>query len=110
MPNAQDIWRFGIGVQYEVFRGVTLLTNFTWEEAGIKASSLTPLFFDTDEYNVGAGVTIKRGAWQLTIGSGMSFNNTRRVGTAKNPFFPGRYSLEWTPFGVQLTRRFDTEI
>lgn len=110
VPDAQDIWRFGFGVQYEVFTGITLLTGFAWEGAGVKALSLTPLFFDTDEYMIGAGITIERSRWQLTVGSGVSFNNSRRVGTKKNPFFPGRYSLDWTPFGVQLTRKFDMEI
>jgi long-subunit fatty acid transport protein len=107
VDDARDIWRFGTGMLYEFFPGIKLLTAFSWEQAGIKASSLTPIFFDTEEYIIGTGISVERGRWRLTIGSNMVFNTSRKVSADKNAFFPGRYDLHWIPFAIQFTRRLD---
>jgi hypothetical protein len=51
-----------------------------------------------------AGVTIKRGAWKIHLLGGWSYAESRHVTASRNPFFPGRYSLDQAIYGLQVTR------
>jgi long-chain fatty acid transport protein len=103
--DARDRFRLGAGLQYKVFPWMTLQVGFSWEQWALTESSLSPTLPDLTEYYVfPAGVTIERGVWKVHLLGGWSYVESRRVTAERNPFFPGRYSLDQAIFGLQVTR------
>jgi long-subunit fatty acid transport protein len=103
--EARDRFRLGAGLQYKVFPWMTLQVGFSWEQWALTESSLSPTLPDLTEYYMfPAGVTIKQGAWKIHLLGGWSYVESRHVTADKNPFFPGRYSLDQAIFGLQVTR------
>ena len=106
VADAKDRWRLGTGVQYEFLPGIKFRASFAYEPWAIKDSSLTPTLADTTDYIFPLGLSIERGDWRVDLGGALSHTETRRASRAENPFFAGRYDLDMTLFGVQVTRRF----
>jgi len=105
--DARDRFRVGAGLQYVLYPGVTVQVGFSWERWAIKSSSLAPTLFDLTQYLMfPAGISIDRGPWQIHVAVGQSYAESRRVTADRNPFSPGRYSLDQAVFGMQVTYRF----
>jgi len=103
--EVRDGFRFGGGIQYVLWPGVTLSTGVSWEPWAIKASSLSPTLPDLTEYTLfPVGVTLDRGSWSVSLAAGWGYIVSRRVTAARNPRFPGTYDLDQAFFGLQLTR------
>ena len=101
---AKDRWRLGAGVQYEVFDGVKLRAGFSYEPWAIEDNSLAPTLSDTTDFLFPFGLSIERGQWIVDVTGGLTHTEKRRASTSENPFFPGRYKLDETVFGFQITR------
>ena len=106
VADAKDRWRLGAGVQFEILQGVKFRAGFAYEPWAIKDSSLAPTLADTTDYLFPVGLSIERGGWTVDLAGSVAHTETRRASLAENPFFAGRYSLDETIFGVQMTRRF----
>ena len=103
--EARDRFRLGGGLQYKILPWMTLQVGFSWEQWALTESSLSPTLPDLTEYYMfPAGVTIARGAWKVHLLGGWSYVESRHVTADRNPFFPGRYSLDQAIFGLQVTR------
>ena len=88
---------------------MTLQVGFSWEKWALTESSLSPTLPDLTEYYMfPAGVTIERGAWKVHLLGGWSYVESRHVTATRNPYFPGRYSLDQAIFGLQVTRLLGT--
>jgi long-subunit fatty acid transport protein len=107
--DARDRFRLGGGLQYKVFRWMTVQVGFSWERWALEDSSLSPTLPDLTEYYMfPTGVTIERGAWKVHLLAGWSYIESRHVSADRNPFFPGRYSLDQSIFGLQVIRLLGT--
>ena len=106
--DAKDRWRVGAGMQLEIMRGVKFRVGFSYEPWAIKDASLVPTLADTTDYLFPIGLAIERSGWQIDLGGGASHTETRYATRDENPRAPGRYSLDYTVFGVQVTRLFDS--
>ena len=108
VSDAKDRWRVGAGVQYEFLPGIKFRVGIAYEPWAIKDSALAPTLADTTDIIFPMGVSIERGDWQVDFAGSLSHTETRRASRSENPNFAGRYGLDFTIFGVQLTRRFGT--
>ncbi len=108
VADAKDRWRLGAGVQFEIMDGVKFRAGFSYEPWAIKDSSLAPTLADTTDYLFPVGLSIERGGWTIDLAGSVSHTETRRASRDENPIFAGRYSLDQTLFGIQMTRSFGT--
>ncbi len=106
VEDAKDRWRIGAGVQLEIMQGVKFRVGFSYEPWAIKDAALVPTLGDTTDYLFPIGLAIERGGWQVDLGGGASHTETRYATPDENSRAPGRYSLDSTVFGVQVTRLF----
>jgi hypothetical protein len=86
--------------------GVTFNVGFSWERWAIKSNSLAPTLPDNTDYLLPFGFNIAYGAWQIDLTGGLSYQESRKVTADRNPFFPGRYSLDQPISGIQFTYNF----
>ncbi len=101
---AKDRWRVGAGIQYELFEGVKLRRGFSYEPRAIKDRALVPTLSDNTDYLFSFGISIERGQWIVDLTGGITHAEKRRASVDENPFFAGRYSLDFPVFGFQITR------
>jgi hypothetical protein len=106
VADAKDRWRLGAGIHTEFLPGIKFRAGFAYEPWAIKDSSLAPTLADTTDYLFPMGLSIERGDWQVDFAGSLSHTETRRASQDENPVFAGRYDLDFTIFGVQVTRRF----
>ena len=108
VSDAKDRWRLGAGVQYEFMPGIKFRAGFSYEPWAIKDSALAPTLADTTDYLFPLGLSIERGDWQIDFAGSLSHTEMRRASRDENPVFAGRYALDATIFGFQVTRLFGT--
>ena len=101
---AKDRWRVGVGAQYEIFDGIKLRGGFSYEPWAIKDRALSPSLPDNTDYLFPFGISIERGQWIVDFSGGITHTEKRRADVNENPFFAGRYSLDYPVFGFQVTR------
>lgn len=107
VADARDRLRIGGGVQYKLLPELTIGMGFSWERWAIASSSLSPLLPDNTDHLFGFGLGWQHGLWRADLMGGLSYTETRRISATRNSFFHGRYSLDLSLFGVQLTRQFE---
>jgi long-subunit fatty acid transport protein len=93
LAGASDEWRFGAGAEYALTDRWTLRTGFSWADAIVPDTWVSPLLVDSDEWLLGGGVSCKVGAWILDFTAGHSFTGERDVSPSEAAIFPGRYSM-----------------
>ena len=109
LGDAKDRWRLSSGLQYEILPGIKFRAGFSYEPWAIKDASLVPTLADTTDYLFSLGLAFERGNWQVDLGGGLSHTETRHASRAENPVAPGRYLLDMSVFGVQVTRLFGSQ-
>ena len=103
--RAKDRWRVGAGMLFEVCDWLTLGTGFSYEPWAIKDDSLRPTLSDNTDILWSFGGQITRGAWIIDLVGGLPISvEDRYADASENPFTPGRYELEMTVAGFQMTR------
>ena len=102
--RAKNRWRIGAGLLYDVCDWLTLATGVSYEPWAIEDDSLRPTLSDTTDVGFSFGGQITRGPWIIDLVGGIMHTEDRRADPGENPYTPGRYSLEATMAGVQVTR------
>jgi len=103
VADAKDRWRVGGGFEYEFMPGIKFRASMAYEPWAIKDSSLAPTLADTTDIIFPMGLSIERGDWQIDFAGSLSHSETRRASRTENPNFAGRYDLDFTIFGLQVT-------
>ena len=104
VERAKNRWRIGGGLLYDVCDWLTLATGVSYEPWAIEDDSLRPTLSDTTDVGFSFGGQITRGPWIIDLVGGIMHTEDRRADPGENPYTPGRYSLEATMAGVQVTR------
>ena len=106
LGDAKDRWRLSAGLQYEILPGIKFRAGFSHEPWAVKDDSLVPTLADATDYQFSLGLGFERGNWQVDLGGGLAHTENRHASRAENPVAPGRYLLDMSVFGVQVTRLF----
>ena len=109
IPDARDVFRWGLALEYQALENLVLRTGYTREDYMVEESSLRPTLFDTSDDMVMAGFGATFDRWTIDFQTGYLVTDDRVATEEENPFFPGRYKFEAVvAVGVAVTRRFDT--
>lgn len=104
----RDRFRFGGGVQYEVWPGITARAGISWERSAIRDSAMVPALSDFTDILLPFGLGFVHGPWQVNLLGGVSFVSSRKISPAQNQFFPGRYEFNISAMGIEVTRLLGT--
>lgn len=104
VADAKDRWRVGGGFEYEFLPGIKFRAGMAYEPWAIKDSALAPTLADTTDIIFPMGLSIEFRDWQIDFAGSLSHTETRRASRTENPNFAGRYGLDFTIFGLQVTR------
>jgi long-subunit fatty acid transport protein len=105
-PEAQDVFRWGLGIEYQVHERVALRGGVARGQNALENRSVSPLVYDINELIFGIGGGVDVGRWTFDLTGGYGVFDDRKINAGEARAFPGRFSLNGPVAFWQITRRF----
>ncbi len=106
-PEAQDVFRWGVGIEYRAHRRITLRGGVARGQNALEPRSVTPLIYDINDLIFALGGGLDLGAWTIDLAGGYGVFDDRKINAGEARAFPGRFSASGPVAFWQLTRRFN---